>query len=157
MSWEREPEDEFERWMHRMMRRFWNRYSKPFAIDLRPFGSLSFEPPPTETRNIYTDIQETDSEIIILAELPGVKKEDIYINGTENTVEISAELKTEKEETEEEMKYIHREIIKKKFYRSFKLPAEIIPEKAKATYNNGILELRLPKKEGRERRSIKIE
>ena len=157
MFWEREPKDEFERWMYRMMRRFWDRYPKKFIFSFPPFGSLRFEPPSPEVRTIYADMQETDNEIIIVAELPGVKKEDININATEDTVEISAEVKTEKEETEKEMEYIHREIIPKKFHRSFKLPVEIIPERAKATYKNGILELRLPKKESREKRSIKIE
>ncbi|MGQ9720311.1 MAG: Hsp20/alpha crystallin family protein [Candidatus Jordarchaeum sp.] len=157
MSWDREPEDEFERWMYRMMRRFWDRYPKPFAIDFSPFGSLRFGPPSPTVRSIYADIQETDNDITIIAEIPGVRKEDININATEDRVEISAEIGIEKEETEKEMEYIRKERRYKKFYRSFKLPVEVIPDKAKATYKNGILELRLPKKEGREKRSIKIE
>lgn len=155
MFWEREPEDEFERWVYRMMRRFWERYPKKFSFDFPPFGSLRFEPPSPEVRSIYADIQETDTEIIIIAEIPGVKKDDININATEDTVEISAEVEKEKEE--KELEYIREERRYKKFYRSFKLPVEVYAEKAKATYKNGILELRLPKKEGREKRSIKIE
>ncbi|MFB0559877.1 MAG: Hsp20/alpha crystallin family protein [Candidatus Lokiarchaeia archaeon] len=157
MFWEREPEDEFERWMYRMMRRFWDKYPKKFIFDFQPFGSLRFEPPSPEVRTIYADMQETDNEIIIIAELPGVKKEDININATEDTVEISADVETEKEEIEKEREYISKERRYKKFYRSFKLAVEVIPENSKATYKNGILELRLPKKEGREKRSIKVE
>jgi HSP20 family protein len=159
MSWDKEPEDEFERWMYRMMRRYWKRSPKQFIFDF-PFGSLRFEPPSSEAgsveaRSIYTDIKETDNEIIIEAELPGVKKDDININATEDRVEITAEAKTE--ETEEKREYIHKEREQKKFYRSFTLPVKVFPEKSKATYKNGILELRLPKKETREKRPIKIE
>ncbi|MEM2959207.1 MAG: Hsp20/alpha crystallin family protein [Candidatus Freyarchaeota archaeon] len=157
MFWEREPEDEFERWMHRMMKRFWERYPKHFAFEFPPFGRVSFEPPTPEVRSMYADIQETDKEIIIVAELPGVKKEDININATENRVEISAEVKVDREETEEGREYIYRERTHKKFYRSFKLPVQVIPEKAAATYKNGILELKLPKRETREKRPIKID
>jgi HSP20 family protein len=155
MFWEREPEDEFDRWMYRMMRRFWGRYPKHFTFEFPPFGRLRFEPPTPEVRSIYSDIQETDKEIIIVAELPGVKKEDININATESQVEISAEVKEEKEE--ERLEYIQKERTQKKFHRSFKLPVQVIPEKATATYKNGILELRLPKKESREKRPIKID
>nr|MDO8082414.1 Hsp20/alpha crystallin family protein [Candidatus Freyarchaeota archaeon] len=160
MSWDKEPEDEFERWMYRMMRSYWKRSPKQFIFDF-PFGSLRFEPPSSEARiaearSIYADMKETDSEIIIEAELPGVKKEDININSTEDRVEITAEAKKE-EETEEEREYIRKERVQKKFYRSFTLPVKVYPEKSKATYKNGILELRLPKKETREKRSIKIE
>jgi HSP20 family protein len=160
MSWDKEPEDDFERWMYHMMRRFWKRFPKQFILDF-PFGFLRFEPPfyearSVEARSMYADMKETDNEIIIEAELPGVKKDDININATEDSVEISAEAKTE-EETEEEHEYIRKEREQKKFYRAFTLPVKVNPEKSKATYKNGILELRLPKKETREKRSIKIE
>ncbi|WXG41852.1 MAG: Hsp20/alpha crystallin family protein [Candidatus Freyarchaeum deiterrae] len=158
MSWDKEPEDDFERWMYHMMRRFWKRSPKQYIFDF-PFGSLRFEPPSfeakSEARSIYADMKETDNEIIIEAELPGVKKDDININATENSVEITAEAKTE--ETEEERDYIRKERGEKKFFRAFTLPAEVNPENSKATYKNGILELRLPKKETRGKRSIKIE
>ena len=157
MFWEREPEDEFERWMYRIMRRFWDRYARPFVFEFPPFGSIRFGPPFSFTvRDIYADIRETDEEIIIIAELPGVRKEDIKINATKDRVEISAEIKPEKEELEGQ-EYIRRERRPRKFYRSFPLPVEVEPERGKATYRNGVLELRLPKKESREKRPIKIE
>lgn len=155
MSWDKEPEDEFERWMHNMMRRFWERTPK-FIFDFPPFRPLRFGPPYSEVRSICADVRETDSEIIIEAELPGVRKEDININATEDRVEITAEAKTEQPKGEER-EYIRREREQKKFHRTFMLPSKVNPEKSKATYKNGILELRLPKKETREKRSIKIE
>jgi HSP20 family protein len=138
-----------------MMRRFWERTPK-FIFDFPPLRHLRFGPPFPEVRSIYADIRETDSEIIIEAELPGVRKEDININATEDKVEISAETKKEGE-TGEEQEYIRKEREQRKFHRSFTLPTKVNPEKSKATYKNGILELRLPKKETREKKSIKIE
>jgi HSP20 family protein len=74
-------------------------------------------------------------------------KEDITINATSDTLEISAESKTEKEEKEGEGKYVYRERGYALFKRVLTLPAEVIPEKPEATFSNGVLEVVMPKKE----------
>ncbi len=106
-------------------------------------------------RSPFCDVQETDKEIIITAELPGVDKEDIKINATEHEVEIEAEVKREEEEKKEG--YFRSERQYSKFYRCLALPAEVDPSKAKATYKNGVLELRLPKVKTETKTSIKVE
>ncbi len=106
-------------------------------------------------RSPFCDVQETDSEVIITAELPGVNKEDIKINATEHEVEIEAEVK--REEEEKKAGYVRSERQYSKFYRCLTLPAEVDPSKAKATYKNGVLELRLPKVRAEKKTSIKVE
>ncbi|MHA1207937.1 MAG: archaeal heat shock protein Hsp20 [Candidatus Freyarchaeota archaeon] len=95
-------------------------------------GSLREIP---ETREPLTDVIETENEVIIVAETPGIDKEEIQLNSTENEVEIRAG---------------------NKFYKKVQLPAVVDPEKAKASYKNGILEIKIPKKE-KKGTGIKIE
>ena len=79
------------------------------------------------------------------AEIPGVKKEDIQISIDGNQVSISAEVKREKEEKQGE-KLLRVERYYGKVYRAFSLAQDVDQENAKAKYENGVLELTLPKK-----------
>ncbi len=89
------------------------------------------------------DVYETDSEVVVKAELPGVKKEDIDVTIKENAVHIKAEKKEEKEEKTENVYRVER------FYgtveRIVPLPTEVKSEEAKAEYKDGVLEIRIPK------------
>ena len=89
------------------------------------------------------DVYETDSEVVVKAELPGVKKEDIDVTIKENSVYIKAERKEEREEKTENVHRVER------FYgrieRIVPLPVEVKPEEAKAEYKDGVLEIRIPK------------
>jgi len=98
----------------------------------------------------YTDIVETDKEIILTAELPSFSKEDIRIHATENEIEIAVEAK---EEECSEHCHSRCQCLSEKFGT----PAEIIPEKIKAKYKNGILEIKAPKKNPEKRRKINID
>jgi HSP20 family protein len=102
---------------------------------------------PSTYREPYADIIDTGAEIKVVVELPGMVKEDITINATSDTLEISAESKTEKEEKEGEGEYVYRERGYASFKRVLTLPAEVIPEKTDATFSNGVLEVVMPKKE----------
>jgi HSP20 family protein len=137
---------EFQRRMNRMMRGFAGGRSMLPA----PEGAIEeyrIEP--------YTDIMETDKEVILTADMPGLKKEDIKINVTADSIQISAE--TEKEEKEEKEGYLRRERSYGRYYRSYSLPSAVDPEKVKATYKNGVLEVRLPKTEAKKGKSEKID
>ena len=101
------------------------------------------------------DIKETDEEIIVTTDLLGMKKEDIEIKTTEDSLKIKAEYKIEKEVKKEE--YVHRERSYKGFYRMIGLPAKINPEEAKATLKDGVLEIKLPKIEVVKGKKIEIE
>ncbi len=105
-------------------------------------------------REPYADIIETDREIKVTIEIPGVDKKDIDLNATENSLEVSAEVKEEEEEEKEG--YIRKERRYKKYYRAFALPEEVDPTKAKTTFKNGILQIVLPKKRIEERTTIKV-
>jgi len=101
------------------------------------------------------DVSEDDKEVKVTAEIPGVSKEDIKINITENHIEISAETKAE---TKEERKgYVYRERRYGSFYRSLALPSPVDANKTKASYKNGILEVVMPKSEKVKKTQIKVE
>jgi HSP20 family protein len=91
------------------------------------------------------DIQETEKEIMVKADLPGLKKEDITISFEDNILSIKGEKKEEK--TEEGKTYLRSERFCGSFIRDFPINAEIDVEKVNAKYNDGVLELALPKKE----------
>jgi len=100
------------------------------------------------------DIYETDEEVVIKAEMPGVRKEDIVLNVSPNSVEIRAELNEEKEENVRG--YYKKERVLKRYYRTVSLPAKVSTNDVKARFKNGILEIRM-KKEKAEKKRISIE
>lgn len=106
-------------------------------------------------RTAVADIQETDENIIATIELPGMKKEDIYLTLRENMLEIKAE--TKEEEKKEEEGYKSYKSRYTGFYRILPLPAAIDADNAKATYKNGILEVKMPKIEKKKKKEISIE
>ncbi|MFQ6051698.1 MAG: Hsp20/alpha crystallin family protein [Candidatus Hydrothermarchaeota archaeon] len=154
MSWD--PWEEFreiEKRMNRLFRDLWG-LRRGWRPSL-PARERAIEPREEGLIQPFTDIIETDKEIVVSAEIPGVAKEDININVTEDSIEISAE--TKREEKEEREGYIRRERSYGKYYRSYSLPSSVNPDEAKATYKNGVLEIRLPKTEVKKGKTIKIE
>jgi len=100
------------------------------------------------------EVYETDSELVVKAELPGVKKEDIDVSIKDNALHIKAE---KKEEREEKTETIHRvERVYGKFERVITLPVDVKIEGVKAEYKDGVLEIRLPKAEGSKEKKIEI-
>ncbi len=96
---------------------------------------------------ITMDITEEDKAYHVKAEIPGVKKEDIRVEIDGNRVAISAEVKKEKEEKKGET-VVCSERYYGKQYRAFTLRHEINQAKAEAKYEDGVLELTLPKDHG---------
>ncbi|MFQ6055623.1 MAG: Hsp20/alpha crystallin family protein [Methanosarcinales archaeon] len=137
--------------MNRMFRSFWE--EGPRLLERGKRGEIV--PYTREYREPYLDMIETDKDIIVTADMPGVDKKDIDIRVTENNIEISAETKREAEEKKEG--YIFRERMAGKYYRSLTLPSSVDPEKVKASYKNGVLEVTLPKTEVKKKTVIKIE
>jgi len=93
---------------------------------------------------IKLDVSEDDKAYKVKAEMPGVKKEDIQVSIEGNVVAISAEVKEEKEAKGESS--LRRERYYGKQFRSFTLPLAVMDDQAVARYNEGVLELTLPKK-----------
>ena len=94
---------------------------------------------------MHVDVAEDDKAYTVRAELPGVKKDDINVNIDGNNVEISAEVKNEKE-VKESTRVLRSERYYGKVYRAFTLGHEIDESATQAKYTDGILELKLPKK-----------
>lgn len=99
------------------------------------------------------DVKETDQEIILEADIPGVNQEDLDITVEDNVVILKGE--TKRVETREENSYHLSERRYGSFYRTVPLPVEVKSDQATARYRNGVLELRIPKAETAKRRGFK--
>ncbi|MBC7330678.1 Hsp20/alpha crystallin family protein [bacterium] len=121
----------------------------------RLFDEL-FERRPTRREEFHplTDIKETENEFIVKMELPGVKPEDVEITLTGDTLTIRGE-KKEEERTEKE-NYLRVERCYGAFQRSFTLGTAVKADEVKATYKDGVLEVRVPKAEEAKPKPIKI-
>lgn len=112
--------------------------------EIREFGNIRPRGRPeivelTETREPLVDVFEEDDTVKIVAEVPGVEKEDINLNATEDMLIIS--VKTPQ----------------RKYYKEVELPAKVDPNSARASYKNGVLEVTLKKREGvKEEKGVKI-
>jgi HSP20 family protein len=82
---------------------------------------------------------DRDSEIVIRAELPGVKRDDLEVTLSEHTVTIEAH--TTREEKEEKEEYYRREMSRGDFQRTLTLPGGVDEAKATASFADGVLEL----------------
>jgi HSP20 family protein len=100
------------------------------------------------------DISEDDHNITLLAEIPGVKQEDLNITLENNVLTISGERKFKEEEKKENFHRIERRY--GKFTRSFTLPATVDAEKVNATFENGLLNITLAKREEFKAKQITI-
>jgi HSP20 family protein len=126
----------------------------PFQIMRRHLGSLPSLPRFMEEDwldtafanlgRVRVDVSESPNEVIVKAEVPGIeKKEDVTITVHENHLHLSGKIERSTEEKGENM---HRaERYYGQFSRTIPLPAAVDETGAKASYKNGILEVRLPK------------
>jgi len=98
--------------------------------EVREFGNVRPSlrgPEVKEEREPLVDIVDSDNEIHVVAELPGVDKQDIKLHGTETTLTISVD------------------VPQRRYYKEIKLPARVDVKRATSEYKNGVLEVRLPK------------
>jgi HSP20 family protein len=129
--------DVFPSWIERR----WPWPDRPWPA-IWPVGVSRLKLP--EVRIPCCDLIDMGKEYKLRADIPGIPKDKIDITINKGGVEISAEAKTE---TDEEKKgYVSRERTYASLYRSMAFPEEVVPEKAEATYQDGVLELRAPKK-----------
>ena len=102
-----------------------------------------------------TDIQETDKEIILDFELPGIDKKDIKVEVKDNRLSISGERKQENKDENAESRRIERHY--GKYERTFSLPENVKTDKLSAKYIDGILTINLPKTEKAIPKEIAVE
>jgi HSP20 family protein len=100
------------------------------------------------------DVYVTDNEFVLEASLPGVKPEAVDITVEGNTLTISGEITAST--TQQEGATILNEIRRGQFTRTMTLPAGMEPDKAKATFEDGVLKLVIPKAEQAKPRQIKV-
>jgi HSP20 family protein len=128
--------------------------------DFRSEWENAFLTPRTWTTDLVRqpliDIADSGKEYVVKAELPGIKKDDISIEVTENGIEISGETKTEEKEEDKEKGYLRRERRYAKFYRSLPLPENVLTDKAEAEMKDGVLTVRLPKAAPPEKKTKKL-
>lgn len=138
------PFEEMERWFDEFFRRpfsvFPSLWRRPLAVEEEVFPSV--------------DIYEEGNDLVVKAEVPGIKKEDLEVKITEDTITIAGEKK--KEEKVEKKDYYRIERSYGSFSRSFSLPSDLEVEKAKARFENGVLEVRIPKSEKAKKKEIKL-
>lgn len=101
------------------------------------------------------DVYETEDNVVLKAELPGVDPKDLEVRLEENTLFFKGERKLEKDVKEENYHRIER--CYGSFARSFTLPASVDTDKASAEYKDGMLTLTMPKREEAKRKTIKIQ
>ncbi|MBD3370095.1 Hsp20 family protein [Candidatus Fermentibacteria bacterium] len=141
------------------VRRKRHRYVTPFEMmrdelikNLGLFGDLEFG-------NQFdwvpaVDITESDKSIQVKTELPGLSRDDVEIEVANGVLTIKGEKREEK--TDKEKSYHHREMRYGSFSRSFSLPVEVKADDAQASFNDGVLEITLPKEEKALHRKIEI-
>jgi HSP20 family protein len=117
-------------------------------------GYRGDEPSATTTWSPAVDIFETEGEIIVKAELPGIDRKDIALNLEKNVLTVKGERKFEKETKEENYHRIERAY--GGFSRSFSIPATVDEERIRADYKDGVLKIALPKKDQVKPKQIKI-
>jgi HSP20 family protein len=103
------------------------------------------------------DVYATPDEVVMIAAVPGIRPDDIEISINQNTVMLSGKLPNvaASEEGKQATWYLH-ELSHGAFQRSVTLPIEVDANRADATFENGILRLRLPKAEAAKPRQIKV-
>ncbi len=141
-----EMDQVFDRLLGRSLLREW----------MHPKGWWPFESGTERGVLPRVDVSDRDDEIVIRAEMPGVKKEDLDISLSDNTITLRGTIKEEEQEVKEGEYYYYRETGHGEFVRSLALPATVDGTKVKATFKNGVLHVVLPKTETAKRQKIQI-
>jgi HSP20 family protein len=100
------------------------------------------------------DVEETDKEILVKADLPGVDPKELDISLRDNTLTIRGEKKEEKEEKKKDYHRVER--FTGQFYRELSLPAEADMERIAASSSNGVVTVTIPKKPGAQAKKIAV-
>lgn len=100
------------------------------------------------------NIQETDKEVILEAEMGGIQKEDVSVEIKQNELTISGRKKPDS--APKEYRLIHQERFPVEYRRAFVLGSEVSKENISAQYENGVLRIRVPKSEETQPKKISI-
>ena len=144
-----DPFEELRRMQERMYRIFGE--IEPSFMERKMLPATGGE---LATVEPFVDVIDKEDKVVVAADVPGVEKEDLSVNISGDRLEISAERKKEAEEKKEG--YVRRERTYTSYYRLVPLPAEVDADKADATFENGVLEITMPKVKAIEKKKIEI-
>ncbi|OPY37594.1 MAG: Small heat shock protein HSP16.5 [Methanoregula sp. PtaU1.Bin051] len=145
MVWRRYPFDSIWRDMEEMRSDLENLFQQTYAgAKLLPPGGVADRMLPAIRGEFRVDVREHDDEVIVVADLPGVEKEDISLQLVNpRALEVACERKGKKEEKSEG--YYMRERVYGSLRRIITLPADVSEDGSTASFKNGVLEVRLKK------------
>lgn len=129
------------------MNQFFN--EKPMKGFLQTMDEFFKNPFPLHSP-FLVDVRETEDEHIITAELPGIKREQIHLDVLDNYVTISVQSHELYTEEDENQKIFKKRQSVQRSSRTIPLPQPIIESKVKATYQNGLLKIQVPKQKGKQ-------
>jgi HSP20 family protein len=135
-EWEH-PFSSFQREMNRLFDNMFTGFSLSSSAPMERGTAQTFSP--------RVDVSETDKEIKVSAELPGMEEKDIDVSLTRDTLTIKGEKKGETEEKGKD--YYRMERSYGSFTRSIPIPVEVDTDKVEATFKKGVLDITLPKTE----------
>lgn len=136
--------DQFDRMFDRMLARFFRDFD--WAIEEYGWWHRQWLPP--------MEVSETSDAYIIRVEVPGVKAEDIEITLQDDVLTIKGKRERSEERKDEVVHFVERSY--GEFTRSFRVPTDVKVDNIKATYKDGVLEVRLPKDETSKPRRIEV-
>jgi HSP20 family protein len=143
MFWNDDVFEDMRRMQQEIGRACYNSESQPTAQETKDGKELSTTAKPQWFRIPRVEVNETDKALITSFELPGVDRNDVELNVTEEGIEVKVEQKQEKEAKGKES-YSYS-AARQSFYRHIPLPRMVDATKAKAEYKNGILRVEIPK------------
>jgi HSP20 family protein len=128
-----------------------SRYKKRKGVDdlfpsLFDFRPERFAKPFKGMRQPLVDISDKGNEIEVVAELPGIDKDNVDVEVSGSSITIKAKHKSSSKQEDAKKGYFRQERSFSSFYRKLPLPAEVVPEKVDAEFRNGLLKVRLKKK-----------
>jgi HSP20 family protein len=128
---------------------------EPFSTEFsRLFSSFLDQPVTSRAWVPEMDLVEGGDHYLLKADLPGMKQDDVSLEFNDGTLTISGERKIEYERKEKGFFRLERSF--GKFSRSLTLPEGVDPDKIDASFNDGVLEVRIPKPEERKPRRIEV-
>jgi len=140
-----DPMKELSNMQHRLNRVLEDTFGTPLYRGEQP-GSGTWAP--------AVDIFETDAEIVVRAEVPGVSRDQVQVEVDDGVLSLRGERKFEKEVKEENYHRVER--VYGAFHRSFTLPDSVDPEKVLAELRDGVLEVRLGKREQAKPKQVQV-
>lgn len=115
---------------------------------------FTFFIPARSVSGVPVETEETDTHFVVRADVPGVSKDNLNIEVDGDIMTISGEKKCEKKDESKTGYYTER--FYGKFSRTIRLPADIDSEKVEASYDNGVIEIKIPKTEKSKAKKIEI-